>query len=191
MLKATIQEPATGLVPLVVGESRPLTDADMKMLELGRAVQPSSLTQIRARHHALARALAQGMRPGIAAATYGYSVSRVSVLQGDPTFAELVEHYRREEGFDAAKVNERLTAITVEAIDVVVKRLEEEPEKIDMKDLHKLIALGADRTGFGPKSTKEVDVNVGFGAKLQAAQARLEKATKMIEGEVAKDDADD
>jgi len=167
--------------PLTFSEGRALTPADLAMPRVGVS-SPSTLQRLRSRHHALAKALAQGMRPGIAAATYGYSASRVSILAGDPAFRELVEHYRKEADFDYARMQERLTGIAVEAMDEIERRLEEAPEKIKTKELKELVELGTDRTGHGPRSQQDVNVNVGFADRLREARKRIE--AKAIEGPI-------
>ena len=109
------------------------------------------------------------------AATYGYDPSRISIFQSDPTFRDLVEHYKREEGFDGARVNERLEVLSHHDLDVILERFEEAPEAFTHRELERLVALGADRTGHGPKSTTETNINIGFGERLRAAQARLKQ----------------
>lgn len=181
-LKAKLVDSA-GTPPVVVGPSRELDKADLAMRSGGAVSQPSSLQKLHARHHALARALAQGMRPGVAGAIYGYSASRVSILQSDPSFRDLVQHYIDEEGLDAKRINERLEIITQLALDELMERFETEPEKLTVRELERLAAMGADRTGHGPKATTETNINIGFGERLRAAQERLNKV-RTIEGEV-------
>src|SRR6266704_5042272 len=51
--------------------------------------------RLRDSHHALSRAIASGMGIQQASLATGYSSSRISMLQADPTFRELLDHYRR------------------------------------------------------------------------------------------------
>ena len=171
--------------PLVVGACRTLEPSDLALRVAGPVSKPPVLNKLHARHHAVARALAQGMRPGVVAATYGYDPSRISIFQSDPTFRDLVEHYKREEGFDGARVNERLEVLTHHALDELLERFEEAPEAFTARELERLVALGADRTGHGPKSTTETNINIGFGERLRAASARLrELEAPTIDAEV-------
>lgn len=171
----TVAEDGGGAEPLTFAFARELDEADIAMRGSGREVgssPPPALKRLRAKHHALARALANGMRPGIAAATYGYHPSRVSILQNDPAFRELIEHYRGEGDHDYARVQERLAGLSVEALDEIERRLEEEPESFKPKDLLSLVEITADRTGHGPKSSQDVNVNVGFADRLREARKR-------------------
>lgn len=173
----TILDDAFGEEPLVASFGRALDEGDLAIMASGGGAVRSSppvLQRLRARHHALAKALAQGMRPGVAAATFGYSASRVSILQGDTTFQELVAHYKAEADHDYARIQERLTGLSIEAIDELEKRLEEEPKKVTNTQLMKLIEISADRTGHGPKATQDVNVNVGFADRLREARKRVQ-----------------
>jgi hypothetical protein len=164
--------------PLYAELSRALDEGDLVLIRSGVKDAPSMaspLQRLRSRHHALAKALAEGMRPGIAAATFGYSISRVSILQSDPAFNELLAHYRAEKDHDYARVHERLVGISVDALDEIDKRLEENPDGISMSQLTKLVELSADRTGHGPKASQDVNINIGFAERLREARKRLEE----------------
>lgn len=163
--------------PIVFSLGRELTPADMDALRDRPAVKPEPLKAIRARHHAIARALALGQKPGIVAATYGFSNSRISILMADPTFAELVEHYRAADTDDLRDLRERLIGISIDAADEISRRLETAPEALATDSLLKMLELTADRTGHGPKSSTDVNFNVGFADRLRAARER----TKMID----------
>jgi hypothetical protein len=171
--------------PLTVSAVRPLDEFDLALVGTGPTVKPSPLARLGARHHALAKALADGMRPGIAAATYGYCLSRVSILQSDPSFDELVAHYRAEAEHDYARVHERLTGIAVDALDEIDKRLQETPDQISTGTLAKLVELTTDRTGHGKKGETEVNINIGFADRLRAARERIKiVSAPTIEGEL-------
>lgn len=171
---------------LVVSATRPLDEFDLTLLGTGATVKPSPLARLGARHHALARALASGMRPGIAAATYGYCLSRVSILQSDPSFQELLAHYQSEASHDFARVQERMTGIAVDALDEIDKRLTENPQQISTPVLAKLIELTADRTGHGKKNETDVNINIGFADRLRSARERMKViSAPSIEGTLA------
>ncbi len=179
----TVDAPA----PLHFAFARELTPAEARLagtVNLGSA--PSPIKRLSARHHALARALSEGMKPGIAAATYGYELSRVSILQSDPSFRELVEHYRKEIKHDGAQMRERLLALGVDALDELNERLTD-PDRVALikeSELRKIVELAADRTGFGKKTETDVNLHVGFADKLNAARLRVEELAnrrKMID----------
>lgn len=168
-------------VPLMIGEMREVTEAEMRAQPTGVSPQ-QQLSKLRARHHALAKALALGLEPGVAGATYGYSPAYVSVLQADPAFRELVAHYRAEGDFDYVRLKERLEVLSFEASSEILRRIEDQPGRFSNKELLKLLELTADRTGHGPKMTQDTNINVNFGARLQEARRRLEASqTKEIE----------
>lgn len=156
--------------PLFAELGRELSPED---LETRVPSPPTPIKQLRARHHAIARALAMGQRPGLVAATFGYDPSRISILQADPSFRELVEHYRGEETDALRDMRERMVGIAHEVIDELENRLETEPERIPTGALLSLLSLTADRTGHGPKTVSEVNVNVGFAERLRAARERM------------------
>jgi hypothetical protein len=186
---ATISLDRAGDAPLTFEPGSELDSGDMMLLGSGANVQSSPpLKKIRPRHHALAKALARGMRPGIAAATHGFSVSRVSILASDPTFKDLIEFYRREESDAHLEQQGRLSGIAVAALDELAERLEDEPEKLTVAQLTKLASLGADRTGNGPKASSDVNVTFNIAEKMRKAQERLERH-KTIEGEMLPQEA--
>lgn len=56
--------------------------------------RPSSIKRIRDHHHLIARLIAQGRRTTDVAREVGMSISRISILKGDPAFRQLIETYR-------------------------------------------------------------------------------------------------
>jgi hypothetical protein len=166
---------------LVAAEVRELSPEDFALLATERGVEPAPLKRLGERHHALAKLLAQGTSPGEAAVVTGLSPSRVSILKADPTFQDLVAFYR--EKVDAAYVDmhSTLAGLSLDAAQELRDRLEEEPEKISVGQLLEITKLGADRTGFGPKSTQDVNVNVGLADRMQAARERAEARRRVID----------
>lgn len=167
--------------PLAVLSIRPLVPADFSVLAAAAPIKPEPLLRMRARHHALAKDLANGMRPGVAAAVHGFSPSRVSILQGDPSFKELIDHYAKEKDFAFAEIAGRLTGLAVEAMTTLSERLEESPQLVKSGDLVKLLVATADRIGHGPSSKSDVNVFVGFGDRLRQAQERLAAQQSFID----------
>ena len=167
--------------PVVATVSRELVPADIAALSEEKGSEPTALKRLSDRHHALARNLASGMEPGEAALISGYVVSRVSILQNDPAFKELVNFYRQEVSFQYRDLHERLSGLALDAADELANRLEEEPDKISLGQLLEITKMGADRTGFGPQSsTTNLNVNVDLAGRLQRARERV--AQRQLEG---------
>lgn len=151
---------------------RELGLADMALLSTDRGIKPTSLKRITDSHHAVARALASGMRPGAVASVTGYSLSRISILQADPAFAELVTFYKQEVDSAFGDLAARMSLLALDADSELRRRLEEEPETFEAKDLIRLLEATADRTGHGVKTTT-VNVNIDIAARLDRAKQRL------------------
>jgi hypothetical protein len=111
--------------PLAAVELRELTEADLALLETEKGVKPSQIKKIRESHHALARALAAGMKPGEAAIVTGYSQSRISILQADPAFQDLLTVYKEQVGDIYADTHHKMAALAVDAVEEMHDRLNE------------------------------------------------------------------
>lgn len=167
----TTGRPARPLNPEVVRE---LVAEDLPALQLSRGSKTSALKRLSDRHHALARNLASGMGVGEAAIVCGLSLSRVSILQSDPAFIELLDFYRTGVTEVYRDVHEKLAGVASAALDELQDRLEDEPEKLSVGHLIEVTKLGADRTGHGPQSSQtSLNINVGMGDRLEAARKRI------------------
>jgi len=169
-------------VEVVAAEVGQLVPADLALLGVERGVQPKPLKRLMERHHALARVLASGTSPADAAIMCGYTVSRISILQSDPAFKELVDFYRREVNLQYTGLHERMAGLAQDAVEELRERLEETPEEISTGQLVDIVKLTADRTGHGPQTTANVNVNIGLAERLEAARRRYQ--TQIIEGEI-------
>lgn len=175
--------------PLTIGDAEDLTNDDLATLNEERGVQkPLPLKRVAARHHALARLLAMGHKPGEAGILCGYTASRVSILQSDPAFQDLQTHYANavEEKFlDTA---DKLANLSSDFADELQDRMDTNPSQFTTDEVFKGLALTADRSGHGPSQKSEVSVKIGLGDRMQAAAKRLEahRAAKIevIEAEV-------
>ena len=158
--------------------TREITTEDLPLLSAPKASRPEPVKKVSQRHHALARCLAVGMKNTEASLATGYDTHRISALKRDPLFQDLVAFYAEkvDESFD--KTLSHLNGITMEAASVIRERLEERPDEIEIKDLVKLVQLGADRTGHGPTSTQNVNTTVNLADRMRAAQARLKPAVE-------------
>jgi hypothetical protein len=110
------------------------------------------LKSIKSSHHMLARCLADGKSGEEAAIITGYSTSRISILQLDPAFKQLVAYYKQQVERCFVNVYERLAALGIDSIEELQKRLDEEPENFTLSQLMDLAELTLDRSGSGPTS---------------------------------------
>lgn len=175
--------------PLIAVLDRELTKEDLVALAEPRETKAPSLRRLSTRHHALARALAEGMTPGEAALMCNYVLSRVSILQDDPTFQELVNHYRKMVDAQYLDLHNRLAGLSMDAAGILADRMEDKPEEFENIELMKLVALGADRTGYGPSSTTNHNHVVGFANRLDKARERAAALrAPVIDVEIVEDD---
>lgn len=155
---------------------RELDETDVALLAAEKGSVAAPLKRLSERHHALARCLASGMGPGDAAITCGYVASRVSILQSDPAFQELVHFYREDVNRQYLGMHQVLAGLSLDAATELHERLTEDmnadEKKISVGQLVELTKLGADRTGFGPQSS-QVNVNVDLATRLEAARKRI------------------
>lgn len=158
----------------ILGE---LTPVDLSLLDGERGTKPTALKRISERHHALARHIAGGMRLGEAAVVTGYDIARISILQSDPSFMDLVKFYKAEADVAYQDAHIAAAGLKLDVINELQERLEEHPEKFKTGELTELFKSLADRTGQGPSSTQKLDIHVGLGERLEAARKRVEART--------------
>lgn len=170
---------------------RDIGEADLALLASGNvpAIQPAPLARITQRHHTVARLIAAGVPPGEVALITNYSASRISILQGDPAFQELVSLYQREVQAEFSTVLDNLAGLSSDAIEELRYRLEEEPENFSLKDLRETAELGLNRTGYPAAKTVENTVNINFGKQLEAARFRAKQAAQgqIVDAEILGD----
>ena len=175
---------SNGLPPLPRGRAhreltveyiRDLAPADLALLEVERGIKPPGIKQLRDSHHALARILSMGTHPAEASLITGYSLSRISILQGDPTFRELLKFYRGRKEEVVADVLGRMSAVHLEALAELQERLHDTAEQFTPGMLLEIVKTLADRTGYGPqpKSTNTSTTNIGIAVTLERARQRV------------------
>jgi DNA-binding CsgD family transcriptional regulator len=158
---------------------RPVERADLAHLTVRR--EPTTIQTLRDNHHRIARAVASGMSGAEIAATCGVSINRVSMLKSDPAFADLVAHYRAvitSEWAQADTVIEFMRTNALKAQAMISDKLDDASDKgefLPTRDLLGIAELGLDRTGYG-KVNKNLNINVDFAAKLEAARTRSARA---------------
>ena len=114
---------------LTVEYIRDLSRADLALLEVERHIKAPGIKQLRDSHHALARILAMGLTPPRPRCITGIFVSRISILQSDPTFRELLEFYRGRKEEVVADVLGRMSAVHLEALAELQERLHDTAEQ--------------------------------------------------------------
>lgn len=142
--------------------TRPLTEADLLDAATKPAESLPTLKALRHSHHQLAKLLATGTKPQDAALITGFSVTRISILKADPSFAELLAYYTQMEevGWENARADmrERLTSVGFNTIEELHSRLDEQPEYFSNDALMKLAELTLDRIGHGKTATVNTKV---------------------------------
>jgi hypothetical protein len=139
--------------PLFIGEPRELTEDDLKELVNPTALNsaPSQLQRIRSTHHRLAQLVAEGRKGTEISLIMGYSQSRISILQSDPAFQELVAFYKNQQQAIFLDVQERLKDLGLAATEELRERLEENPGGFTVRDLLEVQTKAFDRSVAPPK----------------------------------------
>ena len=161
---------------------REVRASDLVAQESAEAGVVVPLKKLTARHHSVARLLAVGTSPGAAAIAVGLDNAYLSTLQNDPAFKDLVKFYsnKTEEAFFDTMQN--LSDFSQEVMTELRDRLETTPEDFQVRDLTKLLTDTLDRTGHGPTSTQNTNVNINLGERLDAARQRA-LALRMAEAQ--------
>ena len=135
---------------------RELTVADLGvLLDPPKAgVETRPLARLRHTHHFLARLLAEGKRPGECSLITGYAPSRISILQNDPAFQELLEYYKTQTQEVYLDVHQRLATLGISTIEELQERLEANPDGFTAGQLMALAELVLDRSVAPPKGAK-------------------------------------
>lgn len=132
---------------------RELNGSDMEMLlsPPEHGVKTPLLTKLRNSHHMLARLLAEGRKAQECSAITGYSPSRISILQRDPAFKDLVSYYAAQAREVYLNVHERLAALGMSTVEELQERLETDPEAFSNRELMELAEMALDRSLTKPK----------------------------------------
>lgn len=132
--------------PLEISYVRDLNELDIPKLTAPDSLgdKPPTLKELRHSHHLLARSLAEGKAPAEAGAITGYSPSRISILQNDPAFAELIEYYKGQVEVKYVELHERVATLSKDAVEELLARLDDDPSKFSKKELMEITKLGTD-----------------------------------------------
>lgn len=140
-------------------KARDLTSADLALLEVegNRTTSaPKPIAKIKNSHHALAKALAGGMKDVEASIVTGYDPSRISILKGDPSFKALIDFYRDNLNAVFADLHQRMSGLSIEAADRLREMLEDDENKVSATVLLDILKTTADRTGYAPTMKAEI-----------------------------------
>ena len=163
---------------------RDLNELDLDLVinppPVGVAIKP--LTRIRNTHHALARLVAEGRKHVEITAITGTSMSRLSVLLGDPAFRELVNYYSEQKEAVYLDVHQRLANLGMAAVEELQERLEEDATVFSNRELMELGELMLDRSvapskaggsTAAPGGAPTVSINVSFAPHEELTDERL------------------
>lgn len=176
--------------PLSAEIERELSVDDIISLQEEKGVKAPTVKQFRERHHALARLIAEGKRPGDAAVIMRYTQSRLSILLGDPAFQELISHYKELVNEQFVDFQKKLSDLAIDAASVLQERLEDKPDEIGDAMLLRIVEVGADRTGHGPSQKSEVNIKVGLASRLSEARQRIDQRMRDITPKGGENDSD-
>ncbi len=112
------------------------------------------------------------MSPGEASLATGFSPSRISVLQGDPTFRELMAHYGEQRELAFVDVMERMKALGLTTMEEIQHRLEENPGEFTIGQLMDMTELMLVKGRAAPGS-RQAGGGPGTGASLPAINIKF------------------
>jgi hypothetical protein len=164
---------------------RDLNEADMEVLQNPpkTGIKAPSLQRIRNTHHMLARLLAEGKKPTDISMITGFSPGRISSLQSDPMFVELMAYYSAQVESQYLDVHARLADLGVTSLEELRERIEETPEKFSVRELLEIMKETLDRSaapskgGGGGKTNIEIKF---VGAAASATEIADEPAKGTI-----------
>ena len=164
-------------LPLVHSFERELSTDDILLLidNPNRGSTTPILIKLKQSHHKLAQLLAEGVPDVEVSLITGYAQSRISILKGDPAFKELLAHYKGVQKEVYINVHERLSSMSLDALEEIHSRLEEKPESFSVKQLQELVEIGFDRSGFGPRTTQVNELHLTTDSLLSSVRDEIRK----------------
>lgn len=137
--------------PLEASVGRALAPEDRVLSDVTPlGVETPSLKRVRAVHHQAAKLLATGMKGVEVSMVTGICQSRLSILQNDPTFKDLLAFYSEREDSRFADAQERLVLLGLDAAAELHERITDDPESIPSKVLVDIMTASMDRSGHSP-----------------------------------------
>jgi len=149
-------------LPLVAEAGRDLTPEDLLVAQSTKLGSKSQhLKKVRAVHHQAAQLMAAGTKNVEISNMTGLCISRLSILQNDPAFTELLTFYQDKSFENHSRIQERLTLLGIDAITEIHERVIETPELVSTKVLLEITDTTLDRTGHSRiQKTESKSLNV-------------------------------
>ncbi len=138
----------------------------------------------RVSHHAVAMMLAAGLEPFEIERRTGFTRRRLTILQADPTFQELITYYAKREQEKFVPLIEEVEHLkahnTLVANRQIRDRLEADDEaEVPRIAIRELIAIGGSTKTVDHKHSGSVDLNIA--ARLDRAIERSGRQPKTVE----------
>ena len=181
--------------PLLMEVIREITVHDLMRLGDAPKTAVPVLQKLRATHHRQAKLLAEGKSVKDVAIIVGCTPQRLTQLQVDPTFSQLVSFYQDQINSsmieDAARLKDKLVDIGEMAVDEIRDRLENDGQRRSMPThiLKQIAEMALDRTVAPPKTSMPntnvpPSITISFGTPVRQEQT----AEVIIEGKVESQD---
>jgi len=108
---------------------RPIAEDDLPMILASPAPPPAEqpIKRLRHTHHLAARCMAEGRSLVETSHITGYTPARLGQLKNDPTFQELMQHYKDLTDGQWLNVHERLAALGIAITEEIQQRLTRTP----------------------------------------------------------------
>jgi hypothetical protein len=137
------------------------------------AAKERPLVRLRDSHHTVARLFAHGLRPEEVSGQTGYSPSRLSTLQRDPSFQELVTFYRMDAREAKQDVEMQMLLVAKDAMQAYHERVLDTPDLLEAAELREGAKVFFDRAGFSPvQRSVNKNLNLNIAQRLDARQAQ-------------------
>jgi hypothetical protein len=188
--------PSRGAVaePLTLSVIRELTPQDMLRLNEAPKVGVPMIQRLRATHHRQAQLLAAGHSVTEVAAIVGCTTARLTQLQNDSTFTELVAYYNDQIMSamieDTARLRDKLVDAGEMAVDELRDRLDDDVKRAAMStdNVRKIAEFAMDRTVAPPKAAPQqvsapTAITINFGTPIR--QSRTLEAQAIDVGHLA------
>lgn len=129
---------------------REISPEDVLASELVKPPAAPPLQELRARHHRLAKMIAEGHPQVWISRMTGYTAVRIGMLMKDPAFLDLVTQYRTVIDDQFVDTVAKMKNLTEDAIDILAERMETQPESITNTLALEVIKTVGDRAGYSP-----------------------------------------
>lgn len=174
---------------------RPLTAVDLALINADGSTKTPILKKIRDAHHKLAMLIAAGLSGREISEQTGYSISRISILKGDPTFSQLIEFYREKKVEanieEIASATKRMTVLHEEVLEEMQDRLQTAPELINNDTLTDWFKFLSDRIGYGPQSKSlTLHGNIDLAADVAAGRQRALELSAAVPAKPVQENAE-